>query len=100
LPQNSELQRNIWIFIEQLSVTLAIDHRTLKTGLPVRSAVLKQCAVTLVVGWVTTSESVMLIVFVFFGSYITTCRRSKLFFLPDLSFPNAVLGMVSQRAAD
>jgi hypothetical protein len=41
----------------------AIDHRTLKKGLPVRSAVLKQCAVRLVVGWVTTSESLMLIVF-------------------------------------
>ena len=44
----------------------AIDHRTLKKGLPVRSAVLKQCAVRLVVGWVTTSESPMLIVFAIF----------------------------------
>jgi hypothetical protein len=44
-------------------VILAIDHRTMKIGLPVRSAVLKHCAVRLVVGWVTTSESLMLIVF-------------------------------------
>jgi hypothetical protein len=44
-------------------LSFAIDHRTLKKGLPVRSAVLKQCAVRLVVGWVTTSESLMLIVF-------------------------------------
>jgi hypothetical protein len=36
----------------------------MKIGLPVRSAVLKHCAVRLVVGWVTTSESLMLIVFV------------------------------------
>jgi hypothetical protein len=40
----------------------AIDHRTWKTGLPVRSAVLKPCAGRLVVGWVTTSEYLLLIV--------------------------------------
>jgi hypothetical protein len=50
-------------------MTFAIDHRTIKIGLPVRSAVLKNCAGTLVVGWVTTSESVLLIVFDFF--YLT-----------------------------
>ena len=43
----------------------AIDHRTRKTGLPVRSAVLKPRAGWLVVGWVTTSESQLLIVFGF-----------------------------------
>jgi hypothetical protein len=36
-----------------------------KTGLPVRSAVLKPHAGELVVGWVTTSESSLLYVFVF-----------------------------------
>jgi hypothetical protein len=46
-------------------ITLAIDHKTMKTGLPVRSAVLNHCAGRLVVGWVTTSESLLLIVFVF-----------------------------------
>ncbi|KOS36186.1 hypothetical protein ACN38_g13097, partial [Penicillium nordicum] len=35
-----------------------------KTGLPVRSAVLKPHAGELVVGWVTTSESSLLYVFV------------------------------------
>jgi hypothetical protein len=45
-------------------ISSAIDHRTQKTGLPVRSAIHKLCAGTLVVGWVTTSESVLLIVFV------------------------------------
>ncbi len=43
----------------------AIDHRTWKTGLPVRSAVLKPCAGRLVVGWVTTSEYPLLIVLFF-----------------------------------
>ena len=43
----------------------AIDHRTWKTGLPVRSAVLKPCAGRLVVGWVTTSEYLLLIVLEF-----------------------------------
>lgn len=41
------------------------DHRVWKTGLPVRSAVLKPHAGELVVGWVTTSESSLLYVFVF-----------------------------------
>ena len=36
------------------------DHRVWKTGLPVRSAVLKPHAGRLVVGWVTTSESRLL----------------------------------------
>ena len=42
-----------------------IDHRAWNTGLPVRSAILKPCAGRLVVGWVTTSEYLLLIVFVF-----------------------------------
>ncbi|KAJ5831200.1 L-lysine 2-3-aminomutase [Penicillium rubens] len=37
------------------------DHRVWKTGLPVRSAVLKPHAGELVVGWVTTSESSLLL---------------------------------------
>ena len=42
------------------------DHRTLRTELPVRSAVLKQGTGGLVVRWVTTSESPLLYVFDFF----------------------------------
>ena len=38
------------------------DHRVWRTGLPVRSAVLKPHAGRLVVGWVTTSESRLLYV--------------------------------------
>ncbi|KUM60735.1 hypothetical protein ACN42_g6380 [Penicillium freii] len=50
--------------MEALSSTY--DHRVWKTGLPVRSAVLKPHAGELVVGWVTTSESSLLyVLFVF-----------------------------------
>ena len=46
-----------------LAPTSTYDHRVWKTGLPVRSAVLKPHAGWLVVGWVTTSESQLLYVF-------------------------------------
>src|SRR3954452_16798046 len=42
------------------------DHRVWRTGLPVRSAVLKPHAGELVVRWVTTSESSLLHVFSLF----------------------------------
>ncbi|KOS46502.1 hypothetical protein ACN38_g2517 [Penicillium nordicum] len=48
-----------------LPVRFTYDHRVWKTGLPVRSAVLKPHAGELVVGWVTTSESSLLYVFFF-----------------------------------
>ena len=59
-----------------------------KTGLPVRSAVLKPHAGQLVLRWVTTWESWLLIVFVFFDEY----------FLPGFSnevdyITSSVLGM-------
>jgi hypothetical protein len=41
------------------------DHRTLKTRLPVRSALFKQRTGGLVVRWVTTSEYPLLYVFAF-----------------------------------
>ncbi|KAF2129139.1 hypothetical protein P153DRAFT_292170, partial [Dothidotthia symphoricarpi CBS 119687] len=41
------------------------DHRTLKTRLPVRSALFKQRTGGLVVRWVTTSESPLLYVYLF-----------------------------------
>src|SRR6266516_340145 len=53
-----------WCYKSQfMPASSAIDHRTWKTGLPVRSVVLKPCAGRLVVGWVTTSEYLLLIVF-------------------------------------
>ena len=60
-----------------------------KTGLPVRSAVLKPHAGELVVGWVTTSESSLLYVFVFFGFFFFGCPL-------ELSF----LGWDSTRSRD
>ncbi|KAF1926981.1 uncharacterized protein M421DRAFT_188422 [Didymella exigua CBS 183.55] len=46
-----------------MSKPLTYDHRTLKTRLPVRSALFKQRTGGLVVGWVTTSEYPLLYVF-------------------------------------
>ncbi|RAH47679.1 hypothetical protein BO95DRAFT_358441 [Aspergillus brunneoviolaceus CBS 621.78] len=52
-------------YIVRDSITISTyDHRVWKIGLPVRSAVLKPHAGRLVVGWVTTSESLLLYVFV------------------------------------
>ena len=48
---------------ELLVVTSTYDHRTLKTRLPVRSALFKQRTGGLVVRWVTTSEYPLLYVF-------------------------------------
>jgi hypothetical protein len=44
-------------------VSSTFDHRTLKTRLPVRSALFKQRTGGLVVRWVTTGESPLLNVF-------------------------------------
>ena len=52
-------------YTKQLIISFAIDHRRQKIEVPVRSPVLKPPADWLVVGWVTTSESQLLIVFVF-----------------------------------
>ena len=46
-----------------LSKSFTYDHRTLKTRLPVRSALFKQRTGGLVVRWVTTSEYPLLYVF-------------------------------------
>ena len=54
------------------------DHRTLKTRLPVRSALFKQRTGGLVVRWVTTSEYPLLHVFVFLAQF-------ALFFLRALA---------------
>ena len=54
--------------MQLLSSDVTYDHRTLRTELPVRSAVLKQGTGGLVVRWVTTSESPLLYVFVVFAS--------------------------------
>ena len=47
--------------------TYTYEHRVLRTGLPVRSAVLKPQAGQLVAWWVATCESWLLYVFVIIG---------------------------------
>jgi Di-sulfide bridge nucleocytoplasmic transport domain len=66
LSHPSRAARRVCNILYRLAVVAAIDHRTWNTGLPVRSDVLKPCAGQLVVGWVTTSEYWLLIVFVLF----------------------------------
>ena len=55
-----------------LWVIITYDHRVWRTGFPVRSAVLKPHAGRLVVGWVTTSEYLLLYVLLFRTCF---CRR-------------------------
>ena len=57
---------------------ITYDHREWRTGLPVRSAVLKPLAGWLVVGWVTTSESQLL--YVFFDELALSSEGNYLFF--------------------
>ncbi|KAJ5973926.1 hypothetical protein N7481_011136 [Penicillium waksmanii] len=52
-------------------VSSTYDHRVWRTGLPVRSAVLKPHAGRLVVWWVTTCESLLLYVFVFTRLFVS-----------------------------
>ncbi|KAF2623320.1 hypothetical protein BU25DRAFT_478602 [Macroventuria anomochaeta] len=54
---------NITICFIRNSISFTYDHRTLKTRLPVRSALFKQRTGGLVVRWVTTSEYPLLYVF-------------------------------------
>jgi hypothetical protein len=69
--------------------TSTYDHRVWKTGLPVRSAVLKPHAGELVVGWVTTSESSLLYVvcihfFGFVGKFHLAALLRNTLFIYDL----------------
>ena len=50
---------------DKMTIISTYDHRTLKTRLPVRSALFKQRTGGLVVRWVTTSEYPLLYVFDF-----------------------------------
>jgi hypothetical protein len=51
------------MFTDGSNLAFTYDHRTLKTRLPVRSALFKQRTGGLVVRWVTTSEYPLLYVF-------------------------------------
>ncbi len=61
---NDVIQLIVIISINDISFTY--DHRHQKTGHPVRSAIHKLVIGRLVVGSVTTSESLLLYVFAFF----------------------------------
>ena len=64
-----------WI-IDTTSITIVTyDHRLMRTGHPVRSAILKHQIGRLVVGWVTTSESLLLYVFCFSFSHVLMLWR-------------------------
>jgi hypothetical protein len=63
------------------------DHRTLKTRLPVRSALFKQRTGGLVVRWVTTSEYPLLYVFCYFIFVNDVDKERKV----ALKIPNAVM---------
>ena len=74
---------SLWstMYTQFSGVSSTCDHRVWKTGLPVRSAVLKPHAGWLVVGWVTTSESQLLhvsISFLFFHFWFLTELTSTL----------------------
>ncbi|KAH8706977.1 hypothetical protein GQ44DRAFT_818229, partial [Phaeosphaeriaceae sp. PMI808] len=79
------------------------DHRTLNTGLPVRSALLKQRTGGLVVRWVTTGESPLLYVFAFLllvGLNVKVCcqpRTRVKAVVPSRSLRMAVDGSVFVR---
>jgi hypothetical protein len=71
------------IFTTQSDITNTYDHRTLKTRLPVRSALFKQRTGGLVVRWVTTSEYPLLYVF-----FLYETPRSIGFIFENLCYPS------------
>ena len=65
------------LYIKLFDISITYDHRTLKTRLPVRSALFKQRTGGLVVRWVTTSEYPLLYVFAhdFPFAYVNLIRQ-------------------------
>jgi hypothetical protein len=61
--RNCIFMHGVIYFIKHFAVTY--DHRLRTTGHPVRSAIHKPQIGRLVVGWVTTSEYLLLYVFIF-----------------------------------
>jgi hypothetical protein len=84
---------NLSICMLRLIKSFTFDHRTLRTRLPVRSALFKQRTGGLVVRWVTTSEYPLLNVFAqvfFFYASFKGARRSNLSSIPKFSFTSAI----------
>jgi hypothetical protein len=65
------------LYFRFLRLSSTYDHRTLKTRLPVRSALFKQRTGGLVVRWVTTSEYPLLYVFAYIKQCYCFCRYRK-----------------------
>src|SRR5690242_19062224 len=63
------MQKTLLLYIPDSVYPFTYDHRTLKTRLPVRSALFKQRTGGLVVRWVTTSEYPLLYVFLHFHPF-------------------------------
>ena len=72
-------KRNIFLCTDEIST---YDHRVWRTGLPVRSAVLKPHAGRLVVWWVTTCESLLL--------YVLFLRYLLFFFASVYATPTSI----------
>jgi hypothetical protein len=72
------------IYLSKRTKSFTYDHRTLKTRLPVRSALFKQRTGGLVVRWVTTGESPLLYVFgvLFFAAPISAVEQRLCSILP------------------
>jgi hypothetical protein len=78
------------IFIFTISLSITYDHRTMNTLLPVRSADIKHCTGGLVVRWVTTSEYLLLYVFVnsaVFSALLVARTLTQLFARTSYSNP-------------
>ncbi|KAH4059889.1 hypothetical protein HBI46_046140 [Parastagonospora nodorum] len=59
-------QRVAW----NIQISFTYDHRTMRTRLPVRSAIYKHRTGGLVVRWVTTGESPLSYVFAVVGAFL------------------------------
>jgi hypothetical protein len=69
------------IYTSPILISSTFDHRTLRTRLPVRSALFKQRTGGLVVRWVTTSEYPLLNVFEIFLFASSHMQEMRRFFL-------------------
>ncbi|KAJ9156913.1 hypothetical protein NKR19_g4034 [Coniochaeta hoffmannii] len=72
LPHRQRVSLELCVIL--LAPSSTYDHRRLKTRDPVRSPIDKQTIARLVLGWVTTGESLVLYVFWIFCPWSTTFR--------------------------
>ena len=87
----------ISIYTSEATRFFTYDHRTLKTRLPVRSALFKQRTGGLVVRWVTTSEYPLLYVFVFLqGNQQATMLKAE----TSVTLPQGKYQVVEKRAGE